>query len=154
ETRTGQEVMGLLVQQGPNGVTLRDANGKDHTFAKADIESMTKSQVSIMPADIVKALTEDELLDVVEYMLTLKIPSLTPEYWNVAGPFPNDESDSGLDSAYEPEKKVDLSATYTVSRERKRPDDREIRWTKVLRNAEGYVDLMAHYAPKSEQIMS
>jgi hypothetical protein len=104
-----------------------------------------------MPADIVKALSEDELLDVVEYMLTLKTPSLTPEFWHIAGPFPNDTSDSGLDTAYEPEKKIDLSATY------KTPPayaGGSPRWTKVTRNAEGYVDLMAHYAPKSDQIMS
>jgi putative membrane-bound dehydrogenase-like protein len=151
ETKGGQQLLGLIVQQNAEGVVLRDANGKDYTFAKGDIESMTKSPVSIMPADIVKALSEDELLDVVEYLLTLKTPSLTPDWWHIVGPFPNDASDSGLDAVYEPEKRIDLSATY------KTPPayaGGSPRWTKVTRNAEGYVDLMAHYAPKSEQIMS
>jgi putative heme-binding domain-containing protein len=158
ETKSGQQVMGLIVAQDASAVTLRDANGKDYTFNRRDIESMTKSQVSIMPADIVKALSEDELLDVVEYLLTLRTPSLTPEFWHIVGPFPNDEKDSGLDTVYEPEKKVDLSATYKASRERQRPENArqrpELTWTKVTRNADGYVDLVAHYAGHSVNIMS
>jgi len=151
ELKAGQQLLGLLVEQKPDSIVLRDANGKDYVLPRQDVESITKSAVSIMPADIVKALSEDELLDVVEYLLTLKTPSLTPDWWHIAGPFPNDPSDSGLDTVYEPEKKVELSATYKASRERERP---EVRWSKVTRNADGYVDLMAHYAPKSEQIMS
>ena len=100
-----------------------------------------------MPENIIASLTEDELMDVVEYMLTLKTASLTPDYWHIAGPFANDQSDSGLDSMHEPEKAVDLTATYKGIRD-------VVKWGRVPRNADGYVDLMAHFAPNSVQIMS
>src|SRR5205807_391153 len=80
-------------------------------------------------------------------MLTLKTASLTPDFWNIVGPFVNDAGDSALDNVYEPEKKVDLTATY-------KGKFTDVKWGRVTRNADGYVDLMAHFAPKSDQIMS
>ncbi|MFL5339557.1 MAG: hypothetical protein ACJ8F7_05250, partial [Gemmataceae bacterium] len=150
ETTRGVQVAGLIVEETPDSILLRDANAKDYRIPKKEIESRTKSPQSIMPENIVSALTEDDLVDLVEYLFTLKSPSLTPDFWHIVGPFLNDEKDSGLDTAYEPEKAVDLSASYT-SPKRERGD---VKWTTVRRNGEGYVDLMAHYAPHSENIMS
>ncbi len=147
ETKKGFDIQGLIIEETPDSLLLRDANAKDYKIPKSDIDTRTKSAVSIMPENVVSALTEDELIDVAEYMLTLKTASLTPEWWHIVGPFPNDASDSGLDAVYEPEKKVDLSATYASPQSKQG-------WTRVTRNAEGYVDLMAHYAPKSDNIMS
>ena len=42
------------------------------TFKKTEIESLEKSPVSLMPADLNKVLTVQDLADVVEYMLLLK----------------------------------------------------------------------------------
>ena len=50
-----------------------------------------------MPDDIVVYMTEDDLIDLVEYLLTLKTPSLTPDSWHIAGPFDNGPDDAGLD---------------------------------------------------------
>ena len=150
ETKKGVDIQGLIVEETADSILLRDANAKDYRIAKSDIDTRTKSAVSIMPADIVAALTEDELIDLVEYLATLKTASLTPDWWHIIGPFPNDAGDSGLDEVYAPEKKVDLTATYS-SPQRKQG---ELKWTKVLRDGAGYVDLQAHYAPKSEFIMS
>jgi hypothetical protein len=50
-----------------------------------------------MPDNLVAALSEDELIDLVEYLLTLKTASLTPDWWHVVGPFANDAADSALD---------------------------------------------------------
>jgi putative heme-binding domain-containing protein len=150
ETKKGLDIQGLIVEETADSILLRDANAKDYRIAKSDIDTRTKSAVSIMPADIVAALTEDELIDLVEYLATLKTASLTPDWWHIVGPFPNDGSDSGLDKVYEPENKVDLSVAFP-SPQRKQ---RELKWTKVVRDGAGYVDLQAHYAPKSEFIMS
>ena len=58
----------------PEAITLRDANGKDTTIAKKDIAGEArKLKISIMPEDIVAGLTEDELVDLVAYLETLKI---------------------------------------------------------------------------------
>jgi len=72
ENSAGQKILGLIIEETPDTVTIRDANGKDTKIAKTDIESRTKSAISIMPEDIVKNFTEDELTDVVEYLLSLK----------------------------------------------------------------------------------
>jgi putative heme-binding domain-containing protein len=148
ENTAGQKIIGLIVEETPAAITLRDANGKDTKIAKADIESRTKSPVSIMPEDIVKGFTEDELSDVVEYLFTLKTASLTPEWWHIVGPFDNDSNDSGLDAVYDPEKAktIDLAATY-------KGKAGDVKW-KTVRKIDGYVDLMAHYAPASEHIAS
>jgi putative membrane-bound dehydrogenase-like protein len=140
ENSAGQKIIGLIVEETPQGVTIRDANGKDTKIAKADIESRTKSSVSIMPEDIVKGFTEDELIDVVEYLFTLKTASLTPEWWHIVGPFDNDAADKGLDTAYEPEKAktIDLGAAY-------KGKSGDVKWRTVRHNGGGFFDLSAHY---------
>ena len=95
ETKKGLDIMGLIIEETPDSILLRDANAKDYKIAKSDIDTRTKSAVSIMPENVVSALTEDELIDVAEYMLTLKTASLTPEWWNIVGPFPNDATIAG-----------------------------------------------------------
>jgi putative membrane-bound dehydrogenase-like protein len=71
ETNQGLALTGLLVEETPETLTLRDANGKDTKIAKRDIASRSKSPNSLMPADLVVAVTEDDLVDLVEYLLTL-----------------------------------------------------------------------------------
>ena len=72
ETTNGQTILGLIVEETPAAITIRDANGKDTKIVKSEIDSRTKSPISIMPEDIVKFLTEDDLVDLAAYLLTLK----------------------------------------------------------------------------------
>jgi putative heme-binding domain-containing protein len=76
ETKKGLSLNGLIVEETPAAVTLRDANGKDTRIEKKDIESREKSPKSLMPEDLVVYLTEDDLVDVVEYLLTLQTPAV------------------------------------------------------------------------------
>jgi putative membrane-bound dehydrogenase-like protein len=138
ENSAGQKITGLLVEETPAALTIRDANGKDTKIPKADVESRRKSDVSIMPDNIVAAMTEDDLIDLVAYLYTLKTASLTPEVWHVVGPFDNGPDDSGLDAVYPPEKAVDLAASYKGKAS-------EVKWKTVRQNGAGYVDLAAHY---------
>ncbi len=146
ENTAGQKILGLIVEETPNSVTIRDANGKDTKIAKGDIESRTKSLVSIMPEDLIKTLTEDEFIDLVAYLFTLKTPSLTPESWYIAGPF--ETGDKSLDTVYEPEnaKAFDPNAVF-------KGKGSEVKW-KTVRNKDGFVDLQAHYAPDSTENIS
>ncbi len=75
ETKKGVVVTGLLVEDTADHVTLRDANAKDTTIDKKDIESRSKSQTSLMPSDLLAYMTEDDLVDMVEYLLSLKTPA-------------------------------------------------------------------------------
>lgn len=72
ETQNGLQLTGLIVEETPDYVTLRDANAKDTKIAKKDIASREKSAISLMPADLLAYMTEDDLVDMVAYLLTLK----------------------------------------------------------------------------------
>ena len=71
-TADGQTVTGLLVKETETALTIRDANGKDTVIETKNVDSKKKSLVSLMSGDLVKTLTEDELVDLVAYMATLK----------------------------------------------------------------------------------
>jgi putative membrane-bound dehydrogenase-like protein len=71
-TTRGVTVSGLLVEENADHLTIRDANGKDHRIAREDVVEKAKNPKSIMPEDIAQALTEQELTDLVEYLMTLQ----------------------------------------------------------------------------------
>jgi putative membrane-bound dehydrogenase-like protein len=72
ETRAGLILTGLIAEETTDHVLLRDANGKDTRIDKKEIASRAKSPTSLMPADLIGAMTSTELVDLVEYMLTLQ----------------------------------------------------------------------------------
>jgi putative membrane-bound dehydrogenase-like protein len=72
ETKNGLVISGLLVEDRADHITIRDVNSKDFRIDKKDVESRAKSPNSLMPNDLLAYMTEDDLLDVVEYLLTLK----------------------------------------------------------------------------------
>ena len=101
--RGGDRSPGLLVADTPDAITLRDANGKDTTIPKKDIAGeVRKLKISIMPEDVVAALTEDELTDLVAYLETLKTPALTPDSFHIVGPFPAKDMEKALDTEVRP----------------------------------------------------
>jgi putative heme-binding domain-containing protein len=136
-------ISGLLIADTPNAITLRDANGKDTTISKKDIEGQVrKLKTSIMPEDIVAALTEDELVDLVAYLETLKVAALTPDSFAIAGPFAAKDMNDALDTEFGPEKGAfDPSATFPPAADgRKAP---LIGWKTVRPDGKGYFDLAA-----------
>ncbi len=72
ETTSGGVEQGLLVSDTPEAVTLKAADGLLRTVKRGDIDSMRKSPISLMPADLHKALTTQELVDLVDYLQTLR----------------------------------------------------------------------------------
>jgi putative heme-binding domain-containing protein len=71
-TKDGKSVSGLLIEETGDHVLIRDANGKDTKIDKKDIDAREKDPKSIMPENLLAYMTEDELVDMVEYLLTLK----------------------------------------------------------------------------------
>ena len=51
---------------------LRNAEAIDKTYRMSEVEELVKSTVSIMPADLQKTMTARDLVDVVEFITTLK----------------------------------------------------------------------------------
>jgi putative heme-binding domain-containing protein len=73
-TSDGNVLTGLLVSQTAEAVTLKKEDGLTVTLKPADIEELVKQKISLMPADLQKTMTTQELVDVVEYLTTLKKP--------------------------------------------------------------------------------
>ncbi len=71
-TNDGQIITGLLVSETPDEIKLKDINALVHTVPLADIELRKQSELSLMPADLQKVLSAADLVDVVEYLQTLK----------------------------------------------------------------------------------
>ncbi|GBD36750.1 hypothetical protein HRbin36_01878 [bacterium HR36] len=73
ETKQGLIVQGILVEETPQHLVLRDANGKDWKMSKHDIMERSKSPRSLMPSDLVQYMTDQDLVDLVEFLQTLKM---------------------------------------------------------------------------------
>ncbi|VTR96114.1 membrane-bound dehydrogenase domain protein : Uncharacterized protein OS=Planctomyces maris DSM 8797 GN=PM8797T_07447 PE=4 SV=1: GSDH: Cytochrom_C [Gemmata massiliana] len=144
-------VSGLLVSDTPAAITLRDANGKDTTVLKKDIEGQVrKLKTSIMPEDIVAALNEDELVDLVAYLETLKTAALTPDSFRIVGPFPAKGMDEALDTEYGPEKGAfDPKATFRLQLPKTIGEFAIGEWKTIRPDGKGYFDLAANHGSGS-----
>jgi putative membrane-bound dehydrogenase-like protein len=71
-TRDGRSLTGLVRSESSETLTLRDAEGKDHTVRKADLEERTASKVSLMPEGMYVGLSLDSFSDLVAYLQSLR----------------------------------------------------------------------------------
>jgi putative heme-binding domain-containing protein len=71
-TFDGTVLTGIIVSQTDDAVELKTAESIVHKLSKDDIDQMKKSPLSIMPADIPKLLKAQDLVDIVEYLTSLK----------------------------------------------------------------------------------
>jgi putative membrane-bound dehydrogenase-like protein len=69
---SGTTVNGLLVSNTDAEVVIRGDDALVRRFPKSDVEELVKQKISLMPADLQKTMTSQELADVVEYMQSLK----------------------------------------------------------------------------------
>jgi putative heme-binding domain-containing protein len=69
KTRKGSSFYGFLMADGPT-VVIKDAAGGQHVFKSGDIESRKQLTTSLMPDPTSLGLTEQDLADVVQYLLT------------------------------------------------------------------------------------
>ena len=72
ETKSGTVANGLKISEDAESITLRGADSLNRVFKKSDIEEIKKQEISLMPADLAKAVSVEELSDIVEYLTTLK----------------------------------------------------------------------------------
>jgi putative membrane-bound dehydrogenase-like protein len=74
ELASGQVVSGLLVSKTDEAVSIKNQDAIVQTYKPSEIESMKRQAISLMPADLQKNLTVRDIVDVVEYLQTLKSP--------------------------------------------------------------------------------
>lgn len=71
---SGNVVTGIIVSRTDQQVTLRNAEAIDKTYQMSEVEELVKNPVSMMPADLQKTMSARDLVDVVEFIASLKKP--------------------------------------------------------------------------------
>jgi putative membrane-bound dehydrogenase-like protein len=71
-TTGGNTITGILVSQTPAEVQLKGSDAIVRTIPRSELDELVKQPVSLMPADLQKTMTAEELVDVIEYSQTLK----------------------------------------------------------------------------------
>ena len=69
---SGTTVTGLLTSETDDSVSIKGDDAIIRTFKRSDIEELVKQKISLMPADLQKTMSSQELADVVEFMQTLR----------------------------------------------------------------------------------
>ncbi len=68
ETRDGRTLAGLLVAETDTAITLRFAGGDEATVQRANVRSMTMGTHSLMPQELEKTMTRQELADLIAHL--------------------------------------------------------------------------------------
>jgi putative heme-binding domain-containing protein len=68
ETKDGQSFTGLLAGETPSSITLRMAQGLEQQIPRVNIASMLTSRLSLMPQELEKTMTKQELADLLSFL--------------------------------------------------------------------------------------
>jgi putative membrane-bound dehydrogenase-like protein len=72
ELKDGRVLSGIKVAETETSITIVDNQAKKHVVARADIEEQKKQAGSAMPEGLETRLTEDEFVDLISYLVSLK----------------------------------------------------------------------------------
>lgn len=70
--KNGDDALGLIVSETTDELALKTVGGIITRYKKADLVRRTKQKLSIMPAGLEQTMSTDELVDLVEYLSSLK----------------------------------------------------------------------------------
>ena len=68
ETRDGRTLVGRLVSEAPNSITLREPSSQEHVIFRSQVISMAVSRTSMMPAGIEGTLSAQDLANLIQYL--------------------------------------------------------------------------------------
>jgi putative heme-binding domain-containing protein len=72
EMKSGKMFVGIKVAETETSITVVDSETKRHVLARADIESQQKQAGSAMPEGLEKRLSEEDFVDLISYLVSLK----------------------------------------------------------------------------------
>jgi putative heme-binding domain-containing protein len=72
ELKDGDEALGLIVSETPDELAVKVVGGIVKRFKKSEIKSRVQQKLSIMPAGLQQTMSTQDLVDLVEYLTTLK----------------------------------------------------------------------------------
>jgi len=128
----GRIITGLPVEDTPDRLVVKTALGQRISVEPRSVEDRRTSDLSLMPEGLAQTMTDQELVDLLSYLTTLRQPvSIVGEY-HVIGPL-HEPSGTPL---VDPASKLDLQAPVADGR------GRQLSWRRASANAEGQADLM------------
>jgi putative membrane-bound dehydrogenase-like protein len=68
ETKDGRSLSGIIAAETPQALILRKALNEEETIARSNIVSFTSSGISMMPQELEKTMTKQELADLLAYL--------------------------------------------------------------------------------------
>lgn len=74
-TNGGRVINGLLAEDSPQRVVLKIQGGKQEVIARADIDEFKVSEISLMPEQLEKQLSQQEIIDLFAFITLDKHPS-------------------------------------------------------------------------------
>jgi len=72
ETFSGGTFDGVMGPQSPAAITLRHENGKEDIIRRQDIRNMYVTNLSAMPADLEKQVSQQQMADLLQYLKTVR----------------------------------------------------------------------------------
>jgi putative membrane-bound dehydrogenase-like protein len=67
-TADGRILLGIVATETPTSITLRRADGAEDTLLRKDLESLRSTKLSLMPEELEKKLTKQDLADLLAYL--------------------------------------------------------------------------------------
>jgi len=136
----GRAITGLAVEDSPERVVVKTADGQRITIRPGDIEDRKTSDVSLMPEGLAQTMSDQQLVDLLAYLSTLRKPVSIAGQYHVIGPL----TEPGGEPAIDPDARIDLGATV------RGPRQQLLAWHRLDANAEGLADLTAMVAGNAQ----
>ena len=130
----GRVVTGLPVEDTPDRLVLKTADGQRITSGRGDVEDRKTSDVSLMPEGLAQTMSDQELVDLLAFLSTLRQPVSIVGQYHVIGPV--DRGRRRADAR--PERQGRPRRARCAARRA-----RSLAWRRLDANAEGLVDLTA-----------
>lgn len=132
-TNDGRTITGLVVEDSPDRLVLKDAEGRRVTLRPSEVDERTISEVSLMPEGLAESMSEQDLVDLLAFLGTLKQPVSIVGLAQVVGPVAEAEGQPALRPL----------ATIDTGKPVRTAGGKDLAWRRASADAEGRIDLTA-----------
>jgi putative heme-binding domain-containing protein len=127
----GRVLTGLPIEDGPDRLVLKTAEGQRVTIRPSEVEDRKTSDVSLMPEGLAQTMSDQDLVDLLAFLSALRQPVSIVGQYHVIGPL----AEAGGTPALDPSRKVDQAQHL------RGPEAQRLSWRRLDTNAESLADL-------------
>jgi putative membrane-bound dehydrogenase-like protein len=81
DTKAGRRFTGMIAVETPSSITLRRAEKAEDTILRSQIETVQATNKSLMPDDMEKLLSKQEMADIIGYLQSVAAPNTEPPFY-------------------------------------------------------------------------